>query len=52
MHNKMKTIRCNCHEIRSYEINKVSLSCFDDERYLLDDGIKSYVYGHYSLATK
>ena len=49
MHHKMKTIRSNCHEIRSYEINKVSLSCFDDKRYLLDDGIKSYAYGHYKI---
>ena len=52
MYHKMKTIRSNCHEIRSYEINKVSLSCFDDKHYLLDDGIKSYAYGHYSLAAK
>ena len=25
MHHKMKTIRSNCHEISSYEINKVLL---------------------------
>ena len=45
MHN-MKTIRSNQHEIGSYEINKLSLSCFDDKRYILDDGITSYAYGH------
>ena len=49
MHHKMKTIRSNCHKISSYKINKVSLSCFDDKRYLLDDGIKSYAYGHYKI---
>ena len=25
---------------------KVSLSCFDDKRYILDDGIKTLAYGH------
>ena len=40
MHHKMKTIRSNCHKISSYKINKVSLSCFDNKRYLLDDAIK------------
>ena len=33
----------------SYEINKVSLSCFDDKRYLLDNGHESYAYGHYLI---
>ena len=37
----------NKHELGSYEINKISLSCFDDKRYILKDGIKSYAYGHY-----
>ena len=27
------------HKIRTYEIDKVSLSCFDDKRYALDDRI-------------
>ena len=44
---KMKTIRSDHHEVSSYEINKISLSCFDDKRYILDDGITSYAYGHY-----
>ena len=42
----MKTIRSQNHQLGSYEINKVSLSCFDDKRYLLQDSIKSYAYGH------
>ena len=33
MHHKMKTIRSEKHQLRSYEINKVSLSYFDDKRY-------------------
>ena len=31
MHHKMKTIRSQRHQHGSYEINKVSLSCFDDK---------------------
>ena len=32
--NTMKTIRSSKHQLGSYEINKVSLSCFDDKRYI------------------
>ena len=49
MYHKMKTIRSQNHELGSYEINKVSLSCFDDKRYILEDGINSYGYGHYNI---
>ena len=49
MYHKMKTIRSQNHELGSYEINKVSLSCFDDKRYILENGIKSYAYGHYLI---
>ena len=44
---KMKTIRSDHHVVSSYEINKISLSCYDDKRYILDDGITSYAYGNY-----
>ena len=43
---KIKTIRSDHHVVSSYEINKISLSCFDDKRYILDDGKTSYAYGH------
>ena len=46
---KMKTIRSNYHEVSSYEIHKISLSCYDDKRYILDDGITSYAYGHVKI---
>ena len=49
MHHKMKTIRSQNHQLGSFEINKTSLSCFDDKRYLAKDGIKSYAYGHYAI---
>ena len=47
MQHKMRTIRSDHHVVSSYEINKTSLSCFDDKRYILDDAITSYAYGHY-----
>ena len=46
MYHKIKTIRSQNHELGSYEINKVSLSCFDDKRFIHDDGKSSYAYGH------
>ena len=46
---KMKTFRSDHHVVSSYEINKTSLSCFDDKRYILDDGITSYAYGHFLI---
>ena len=51
MHHKMKTIRSQRHQLGSYEINKVSLSCFDDKRYIHDNGMSSYAYGHYKIYT-
>ena len=49
MHHKMKTIRSQRHKLSSYEINKVSLSCFDDKHYIHDNGTSSYAYGHYKI---
>ena len=49
MHHTMKTIRSNNHQLGSYELNKVPLSCFDDKRYILEDGRTSYAYGHYKI---
>lgn len=49
LHHKMKTIRSQNHIISSSCINKISLSCFDDKRYILEDGIHSYAYGHYRI---
>ena len=46
MHHKMKTIKSQRYQLGSYEINKVSLSCFDDKHYIHDNGTSSYAYGH------
>ena len=52
MYHKMKTIRSDNHQLGSYEINKVSLSCFDDKRYIHKDGKTSYAYGHKNIKQK
>ena len=49
MYHKMNTIRSQNHQLGSYEINKVSLSCFDDKRYIHDNGITSFAYGHCAI---
>ena len=49
LHHKMKTIRSQKHKLGSYEMNKISLSCFDDKRYIHENGITSYAYGHYKI---
>ena len=49
IHHKMKTIRSQRHQLSCYEINKVSLSCFDDKRYIHDNGTSSYAYGQYKI---
>ena len=49
MHHKMKTIRSQRHQLGSCEINKVSFSCFNDKRYIHDNGTSSYAYGHYKI---
>ena len=49
IHHTMKTIRSMNHQLGSYELNKVSLSCFDDKRYIANDGINSFAYGHYAI---
>lgn len=48
-YHKMKRIRSVKHEINSYEIDNVSLSPFDDKRYIQENGIDSYAYGHRAI---
>ena len=48
---KMKRIQSKKHKLGTYEINKISLSCFDDKRYVLDDGIYALSYFHKNSVT-
>ena len=48
---KMKRIQSKKHKLGTYEIDKISLSCFDDKRYVLDDGIRTLAYFHKDSVT-
>ena len=48
---KMKRIQSKKHKLGTYEIDKISLSCFDDKRYVLDDGIYTLSYFHKNSIT-
>ena len=43
---KTKRIPSKTYKLGTYEIDKISLSCFDNKRYVLDDGIRTLVYFH------
>ena len=42
----MKRIQSKLHKIGTYDVFKISLSCFDDKRYKLDDDVNSLDYFH------
>ena len=48
---KMKRIQSKKHKLRTYEIDKISLSCFDDRSYVLDDRIRTLPYFHKNSVT-
>ena len=43
---KMRRIQAKNHKIGTYQIDKILLSCFDDKRLILDDGIHTLAYFH------
>jgi hypothetical protein len=45
----MNQIRSYDHQVYTIIINKLGLSPFDDQRYILDDDINSLAYGHWKL---
>ena len=47
----MKRIQSKKHKLGTYEIDKISLSCFDDKRYVLEDGIYTLSYLHKNSVT-
>ena len=46
---KFQCIRSKKHQISTYEINKVGLCCYDNKRYILENGVDSLAYGHYKI---
>ena len=47
----MKRIQSKKYKLGTYEIEKISLSCFDNERYVLNDGIHTLAYFHKDSVT-
>ena len=45
----MKRILAKGNKIGTYDVCKISLSCFDDKRFVLDDGVNSLTYGHLKI---
>ena len=43
---KIRRIQSKKHKIGTDEVNKISLSCFDDKWYVLDDGVHTLAYFH------
>ena len=43
---KMKKVQSKLYRIGTYSVCKVSLSCFDDKRYMLGHDINSLAYFH------
>ena len=49
----MNHFRSERHEIYSIKLNKIELSPYDEKRYILNDGMSTFAYGHYkTIATK
>ena len=42
----MKRIQSKLHRTGTYYVCKIVLSCFDDKRYALDDGVNILAYFH------
>ena len=43
---KLKKITSKNHKMYTQENNKISLSSFDDKRYIVEDGMTNLAYGH------
>ena len=45
----MQTIQSFKHQLYNIKQNKFSLNAYDETQYLIDDGVSSLAYGHFSL---
>ena len=48
----MKKIRSKNHKIYTEKSDKISLSCYDDKRYIKDDAINTLSFGHKDIPKK
>ena len=46
MRHKMRRIQAKKHKLGTYEIDKISLSYFDDKMFVLNDGIYTLAFFH------
>ena len=46
LRHSMKRIQSKVHKIRTYEINKISLFCFDDKIYIQNNGYDGLALGY------
>ena len=46
LRHQMRGVKSKNHNLGTYKTNKISLSCFDDKRYILRNGIETFAYGH------
>ena len=49
---KMKRFQKKKHKLGTHEIDKISLSCFDEKSYVLDDGIRTLPAFHKDSVTR
>ena len=45
---KFHMFRSTNHVLQTVEMTKLCLCAFDNKRYILDDGVHTLIYGHYS----
>ena len=45
----MNSIRCIDHRLQTQTITKISLCPFDNKRYVLNDGVTTLAFGHFSI---
>ena len=48
----MRKIQGKKHKMETYEINKISSSCFDNKKFVLNDRIHTLVYFHKDLKNR
>lgn len=49
---KQYSIRSRLHEVFTVEENKATLSAYDDKRFVAEDNIDTFPWGHYRIKTK
>ena len=49
---KMKSIQSKLHRIGTSDFFKISFSCFDDKKYILDENVNSLAYYHKNVKSQ